>query len=132
MYVRRIGSLRYPYHSQLLLTGTIQRHKVSTAKVCHKTLYDANHSCDPPLNPYYELSDRTVAPLFKDNGLPTHPLTAIPATATSQRLFYRGCPLFTPASSSLVLALPIVFWQLKKLLYWYFPPCTRAFLLYGI
>ena len=59
MYVRRIGSLRYPYHSQLLLTGTIQRHNVSTAKVCHKTLYDANHSCDPPLNPYHELSDRT-------------------------------------------------------------------------
>lgn len=44
------------------------------------------------------------SPISKDNGLPTHPLTAIPAAATPQRLFLSGFPLNAPVSSCQVLA----------------------------
>ena len=46
------------------------------------------------VNPLLQnVSCRTGTPISKNNGLPTHPLTAIAAAATPQRLFYSGCPL---------------------------------------
>ena len=100
MISRRIGSLRYPYHSQILLSGTIHAQK-RTVEVCHKTPYIAKYSCNPPPDPQQhkcydrqfsqdfrsESGDRTGTPISKHTGLPTHPLTAIPADATPQRFY---------------------------------------------
>lgn len=40
--------MRYPYHPQILLSGTMCTHLRCAAEVCRKTPHNANYSCNPP------------------------------------------------------------------------------------
>ena len=55
-----------------------------------------------------------ATPISKDIGLPTHPLTAIPAAVTPQRLFYSGLPLnaaLLPQVGNLAFILLPLIWE---------------------
>lgn len=100
MISRRIGSLRYPYHSQMLLSGTIHAQSERSKSAIRHRILQSIHATPLPI--CYSIKavivsflktfnpDRTTGratPISKDSGLPTHPLTAIPADATPQRFY---------------------------------------------
>lgn len=88
--------MRYPYHPQILLSGTMCIRDARPKSAIRRRIM-LIILVTPLLISTIRRQDGHAD--FYDTGLPTHPLTAIPAAATPQRLYYSDCPLNTTRSA---------------------------------